>query len=341
MPAISVLMPVWNGLPYLREAVESVLSQGYTDWELIISDNGSTDGSREYLESLSDPRIRVCLQEANLGIFGNLNFLFGKATAPFSYILCADDYFLPGALDRVLRTWQSQETDVAYIRFNFGENLQKCYLCKYSHRVVRGVIPSTMSNGIFFLFGNISGNLSNVSARTEYVHTVNGFREDLPYAGDFEMWARLGRQWPFLVTDIETVTVRRHEGVASNYLNKRGELVAQQRRIVEDLYERLKASCPNWLLRLHGTLNYDSLQRDCGIRLLVRARDWGYLARVEESAKDSPILFHRINCWIIYFISLGGRWGRDLTASLIIKRLFRLTADASQKHDIVNRGDEK
>jgi len=66
MARITVLMPVYNGMPYIPQAVESVLSQSETDWELIISDNGSTDGTRDYLRTLTDPRIRVHYQDSNL-----------------------------------------------------------------------------------------------------------------------------------------------------------------------------------------------------------------------------------------------------------------------------------
>ena len=101
MPRISVLMPVYNGMPYIPEAVESVLAQDEQDWELVISDNGSTDSTRDYLSTLQDPRIRVHLQQANLGIFGNLNFLLAQAQASIAKILCADDKLLPGALARI------------------------------------------------------------------------------------------------------------------------------------------------------------------------------------------------------------------------------------------------
>ena len=75
-PAISILTPVWNGLPYIKECVESVFSQEFQDWELIISDNGSTDGTRDYLDTLTDKRVQIFKQDKNLGIDGNLNFLF-------------------------------------------------------------------------------------------------------------------------------------------------------------------------------------------------------------------------------------------------------------------------
>src|ERR1700721_3744539 len=92
-PAISIITPVWNGLPFLTACVESVLMQDFKNWEMLISDDGSTDGSRDYLKTLDDPRIKVHFQTENQGIFENLNSIFRRANAPISKILCQDDYF--------------------------------------------------------------------------------------------------------------------------------------------------------------------------------------------------------------------------------------------------------
>jgi glycosyltransferase involved in cell wall biosynthesis len=318
MPAITILMPVWNGLPFIREAVDSVLAQDFSDWELIISDNGSTDGTLEYLTTLSDPRIHMYRQAVNLGIFGNLNFLFAQARAPAAYILCADDYLLPSGLRKITQTWASMPPEVAYVRFNFGEMLKGSSLTRYSFQMVKGIIFPEQSDFLFYIFGNLSGNLSNISVRTKRVLDAGGFREDLPYAGDFEMWSRMGRQWPWFVTDTETVFVRRHEGVASNYLNKKGELVAQQRKVVDSLYLQLAGRAPTPLLKLHGTVNYDSLQRDVAMKALIFGRQLTYLRQVNEAIAESPAVFPQIVCWLIYIVTGGGRWGRRWIASRLL-----------------------
>ncbi len=67
VPAISIITPVWNGLPYIKECVESVLAQDFQDWEMIVGDNASEDGTSEYLRTLNDPRIKVFRHEKNLG----------------------------------------------------------------------------------------------------------------------------------------------------------------------------------------------------------------------------------------------------------------------------------
>ena len=69
---VSIALPVYNGLPYLNGAIASILAQN-VEFELIVSDDVSRDGSKERVRDLSDPRIRVLTNATNAGIFGNLN----------------------------------------------------------------------------------------------------------------------------------------------------------------------------------------------------------------------------------------------------------------------------
>jgi len=64
---ISVIMSVYNGEKYLREAIESILNQTFTDFEFLIVNDGSTDGSSEIIQSYQDERIRVINNEQNIG----------------------------------------------------------------------------------------------------------------------------------------------------------------------------------------------------------------------------------------------------------------------------------
>ena len=133
-PAISIITPVWNGLPYIKETVDSVLADDFQDWELLIGDNCSTDGTREYLQTLTDPRIRVFPYEKNFGVYYSIRFLWSKALAPIAVGLCADDYFYPGALNNVLDSWKNVDPDTAYITYNW-EDRQMTFsrLTRYSY----------------------------------------------------------------------------------------------------------------------------------------------------------------------------------------------------------------
>ena len=72
MPKVTVLMPTYNVAPYVKEAVESVLRQTYHDFELLVIDDCSTDGTLDVVRSIKDERIRVVRNDSNLGLADNL-----------------------------------------------------------------------------------------------------------------------------------------------------------------------------------------------------------------------------------------------------------------------------
>ena len=94
-PLISVLMPVFNGERYLRQAIDSILAQTVTDFELIIIDDASTDNTSSMLHSYADRRIRLIRHGANLGIVGALNNGLGAANGEFIARMDADDISHP------------------------------------------------------------------------------------------------------------------------------------------------------------------------------------------------------------------------------------------------------
>ncbi|HWP59933.1 MAG TPA: glycosyltransferase [Candidatus Acidoferrales bacterium] len=99
-PKVSVLMPVYNGERYVREALESVLAQSFGDFEFIIVDDGSTDRTDEILEQYRDPRIVRLRQPANLGIVAALNRGLEAARGELIARHDADDIALPDRLRR-------------------------------------------------------------------------------------------------------------------------------------------------------------------------------------------------------------------------------------------------
>lgn len=241
-PAISVLTPVWNGMPFIKEAVDSVLNQDFQDWELVISDNGSTDGTRDYLKTLTDPRVRVFMQETNLGIDGNLNFLYSVAASDLAYCLCADDYFHKGTLASVVEEWKSFPEEVAFIVFNWKDVLRQKVKGKYAYDVLPRVVAPSLSQLAFLLFGNFPGNLSNISTRVRAIKDSGGFNESYKMAGDFEIWARIASTRSLALSDTQATYVRRHENTATNYMNKKGLLYNEQVIIYEELIDRLTRS---------------------------------------------------------------------------------------------------
>lgn len=96
-PPVSVILPVHNGMPYLPEAVDSILNQTYGDFELIIIDDGSTDGTADYLTTIRDPRLQVYVQERR-GLAASLNRAVSLAAGMYLARQDHDDISLPERL---------------------------------------------------------------------------------------------------------------------------------------------------------------------------------------------------------------------------------------------------
>jgi len=98
-PKVTVLMPVHNGERYIREAIDSILAQSFTGYELLIINDGSTDQSVEIIESYNEPRIRLIHNYSNLGLVPTLNWGLHLARGEFVARMDCDDISHPERLD--------------------------------------------------------------------------------------------------------------------------------------------------------------------------------------------------------------------------------------------------
>ncbi|ACL61778.1 glycosyltransferase family 2 protein [Methylobacterium nodulans] len=99
-PAVSVLVKAYNHAPYVRQTIESVLAQSFQDFEIVVTDDGSTDGTAEILRGFTDPRIRLECWSQNRGISAAMNATIARARGRYLAILNSDDWALPGRLRR-------------------------------------------------------------------------------------------------------------------------------------------------------------------------------------------------------------------------------------------------
>src|SRR4051812_12493856 len=100
VPRVSFLMAVHNGAGTVREAVESVLGQTFGDFEFLIVEDGSSDGTGEILRGITDARVRVIVNEKNVGVSASLNRGMAMARGEFVARMDADDVCLPGRAAR-------------------------------------------------------------------------------------------------------------------------------------------------------------------------------------------------------------------------------------------------
>ncbi len=103
MPRVSVIIPAYNHEKFVGETIESVFSQTYQDFELLITDDGSTDGTVKVIRTFTDNRIEFFQNEKNIGAVIGTNFMIQRAKGEYIAILSSDDAFMPDKLEKQVR----------------------------------------------------------------------------------------------------------------------------------------------------------------------------------------------------------------------------------------------
>jgi glycosyltransferase involved in cell wall biosynthesis len=187
MPKVSVLLPNYNSAQFLDESVSSVLNQTYTDFELIIVDNCSTDNSEEVISKyLSDKRIRYYRNETNIGAVGNFNKCLSYATGEYIKFLCSDDKFHPELLSKVIPVMVQHPTVslAASYTEEFGL-VSRVWEPPFTHLVEgKAVIHNILNNY------NCLGHPTNITIRKSALK-VGNFRSEYLWLADWEMWLRI------------------------------------------------------------------------------------------------------------------------------------------------------
>ncbi|MDB5252647.1 MAG: glycosyltransferase [Flaviaesturariibacter sp.] len=111
-PTVSVILPVFNADRFLREAIDSVLGQTFTDFELLVINDGSTDGSESLIRSYSDPRLLYLLNEGNRGLVFSLNRGLDAARGKYIARMDADDVCRPERFSRQVAFLESSAAAV-------------------------------------------------------------------------------------------------------------------------------------------------------------------------------------------------------------------------------------
>jgi glycosyltransferase involved in cell wall biosynthesis len=187
MPAVSVLMPVYNAEPYLAEAVESILSQTFADFEFLILNDGSTDRSGAILERYAarDPRIRM-ISRPNTGYTVALNELLGLASGELVARMDADDVALPERLARQVDYLREHRNVVCV-----GSAV---HFIDAAGRFLRDGHPGMDHEAIQrrALAGDCPLNHPSTMMRRTAVHAVGGYHPEFEPAEDLDLWLRLG-----------------------------------------------------------------------------------------------------------------------------------------------------
>lgn len=136
---ISIIIPLYNKRETIARTINSVIMQSYQDWELIVIDDGSTDGSDEIVKSfLKDKRIQYILKK-NGGVSSARNFGVSIAKGEWIIYIDADDYFLSNALDSLVQMTEEYPVGIVSGNYYAEQNTKRVPVL---HRVKRGIVTN-------------------------------------------------------------------------------------------------------------------------------------------------------------------------------------------------------
>jgi glycosyltransferase involved in cell wall biosynthesis len=202
VPLVSVLMAAYNSEKYIGEAIESVLASTFTDFELIICDDRSTDNTAKIAQGYlqKDSRVKVYINETNLGDYPNRNKAASYATGTYLKYLDHDDVIYPWGLGVMVKCMQ------AYPSAGFGLICSKLY----QQSPFPILVNSISAYRHYFFDSALLIGPTGAIIRKDAFDSINGF-SGKPFVGDVEMWLTLSQKFDMIRMPNDLIWYRLHE----------------------------------------------------------------------------------------------------------------------------------
>ena len=233
-PEVSVVVPVYNGETYLRPTLDSILQQSFTDFELLVIDDGSKDGSAAVVHSLHDSRVRL-IQQENRGLCHSLNRGIAEARGTFLARCDQDDISFPFRLERQHRVMLEHPEAVWLLSHytKFGGKHRWANTDKLTTAAGQVKVYEPMADGCLLA--------STMFLRTAALREIGGFRQAYYPTDDWDLETRLAQAGTLLVLQEPVVAYRFHEG-ANTY--PRFAEMQDKIRWTADSYRRRESKLP-------------------------------------------------------------------------------------------------
>jgi hypothetical protein len=217
-PLVSIVVPVFNGAGYLRESLNSILSQSYPNIEVLVMDDASTDATPEILASYGQ-RIQLHRQSTNRGIYGNVNDGIARARGQYIAVYHGDDVYHPKIVER----------EVAFLEAHPQAGAVFCldiFIDADGHEYGRlQIAPElaggrpldwpTVLNGLL-TYKNAFLTCPSSMVRTSVYRELNGYSdEEFRNTSDLDMWLRIARKYQIGVLDEYLFQYRHRHGCSS------------------------------------------------------------------------------------------------------------------------------
>jgi glycosyltransferase involved in cell wall biosynthesis len=220
-PRVSVLLPVRDGAPFLREALDSVLAQTLSDFELVVVDDGSEDETPAILAAVEDERLRVLRQE-RLGLVAALRRAVSEARAPLLARMDADDVSLPERLERQV-AYLDARPEVALVVAGVETSGGTTIVLPDDDAALRRrlLLRNPFAHGA-------------VAVRAEAVARAGGYRADYGANEDYDLWRRIARDWQLGAVPEILYRYREHPGAVTR--SRVDERVESRERLRDELW---------------------------------------------------------------------------------------------------------
>jgi glycosyltransferase involved in cell wall biosynthesis len=220
MELVSVLIPTYNMAQWIRQSIESIINQTYTNLQIIIVDDGSSDNTEEIVDSISDNRI-LFLKKKHTGLPGSLNYGLNRCDGNYVLRIDADDY---SALERV-------QIQLNYLLCNkdYGVVGSNYFLIDSKNKVIgKTSLPINHEHIIDQLPRKCCLSHGTLLFRKDLVTKVGGYNENKITVEDWDLYLRLIDKTKFHNLSSHLVYVRKHNANISNhseYFNMENEIV--------------------------------------------------------------------------------------------------------------------
>jgi glycosyltransferase involved in cell wall biosynthesis len=191
-PLVTIAVPTFNRASWLKDCVLSILTQSYENFEVIVSDNASTDETQKVLGEFHDARLRVVTQNDNIGLMPNWNACLAEAGGDYIVFVSDDDRIAPWLLERCVSLVKCEPQLSMVLALN---DIQ----LTAESRTLRAAASKTLETGIYegvdilleYLKGEITVQMCSLMIRTDILRLAGGFPINLSYAGDTVTWCSL------------------------------------------------------------------------------------------------------------------------------------------------------
>jgi len=213
MPLISVVIPVYNGEKTIKETIDSVLNQTFSDFELLVINDGSQDSTLTIVSTIQDPRLKV-FSYTNAGLSATRNRGISLAKGKYISFIDADDLWTSDKLESQLKALQ--ENPEAAVAYSWTNHIDE------SGQFLRSGPQQTFNGDVYarLLLEDFIGNGSNPLIRAQAFAEVGNFDESLLAVEDWDMWLRLAARYHFVAVPSAQILYRVFVGSMSFNVRK-------------------------------------------------------------------------------------------------------------------------